>query len=120
MTTKKVDEAVAARLETRRVERGRWAERLAHGFEVVVEGALAYRLRNVATGEVLGEYPDSRHLFLEAIRRVDTGTPAGALAMDVLTQRGRYVAQGGGTSLLDLAEAALDVPSRRRRRVAQS
>jgi len=120
MTTKKVDEAGAARPETRCVERGRWAERLAHGFEVVVEGAVAYRLRNDATGEILGEYPDSRHLFLEAIHRVDTGTPARALAMDVLTHRGRYVPQGGGTSLLDLAEAALDIPSGRCRRVAES
>jgi len=52
-----------------RGERGRYARLFADGFDVAIDGATAYRLRNSQTGVVVGEWAESRPL---SVRKVGT------------------------------------------------
>jgi hypothetical protein len=94
-------------------ERGRYARLLAGGFDIEIDGAVAYRLWSVGSGDVLGEYPDSKSLFREVIRLMATGTPPDRLAMHVRLPSGGYVRQGRGISLVGLAEMAMGIPRKR-------
>jgi hypothetical protein len=97
-------------------ERGRYARLLAGGFDLVIEGAVAYRLSIIGSADILGEYPDSESLFRDVVRLTSAGTPPHRLAMGVRLASGRYVQQGRGSSLVRLAEMALGIPRERRSR----
>ena len=95
-------------------ERGRLARLLADGFDVVIDGVTAYRLRNTRSADVIGEWPESRPLFVAALEQVAGGVPPDALAVDIRIGRRPYEHESDGLILVGLAQAALGIPRRRR------
>ena len=102
-----------------RGERGRYARLFAHGFDVAIDGATAYRLRNSQTGVVVGEWAESRPLFVAALAQVAAGVPPEALAMDVRIGTRSHELESEGVLLVHLAQSALGVARRRPARVAE-
>jgi hypothetical protein len=102
------------------VERGRWAERLANGYELVIAGAAGFLLVDRRSGDVIGEFADTRPLFVETLSRVAAGTPAHALQMRVRAPSGETEPGAEGSLLVDLSESALGLARTGHRRVAEA
>jgi len=96
------------------IERGRWTRRLAGGCEVTIDRAAGFLLVDSRSDELIGEFPDTRALFVEALARLASGTPVDALRMDVRSISGQTGPGAEGATLVDLAQSALGIAGKRR------
>ena len=100
-------------------ERGRYARLLAGGYDVVITGGTGFRLRDSRSGHVIGEFADTRDVFIATLAEVANGIPSRALRMDVRIPTGEYELETGGDTLVHLAQSALGAPNEQPKRVAE-
>ena len=106
MTTKPAEPSTR-----REVRRGRFLG-MEKGFDIRVDGALAYAVRLIPSNRPLGAYPDSNRAFSKVLDEIDAGRHERTLALDVCLPGDRRDLMAAGARLERLARSALVRPRR--------
>jgi hypothetical protein len=84
-----------------------------NGFDIRVDGAVAYAVRLIPSNQPLGEYDDTTRAFARVLDEIEAGRHQRTLAVDVCLPAGRRDLIAAGARLERLARSALVRPQPR-------